>query len=550
MKHIHWLRIAITALFMATLVPLPASALQSETSFTSEMFDYTVEWTGNWTPEGAGESSGGVLEVVPLIADVGFIVVTAYDGGRFQIPNLMEPAEGAELVDEDRDADVPFTLVKTSTGVEYTEYHAINDGEVIITITAYGDTNASANRVITKAEADVTVNGSPVFAGQPLADGEPSEQTSTGVTRTRRTAGTQATEEPTDEPTAATTRTRRTANTQQATETPSNLTTFEGPVYNYSLQYDATIWEEVARFEDEKLDGLRLLSDNGRLTIFVWDIYGTDTVACLDGEVAYYTEEDDNVTKMELVESNGEPIRYESEESSWGVYSVEYTRDGTTTPLVDYIECRSLPEQGATMVIMFSATPETYNTGLDQSLDVVDTVAIGEGERAQTATEVPATEAPTTEGETIATLDGSFYTSPNYGYTVDVPLEWDILEENVDGTNERLVLGNGTSVVTLWATSDYQGNLAGCVDYGAQQSGLDLSLDTNASGGDFRGVYRNEAYANFVYDDGGTKMLYFVSCKPIPNTNGVLILIQDVEYTRFATERRPRVDIENNITMP
>src|SRR5699024_6464030 len=117
-------------------------------------------------------------------------------------------------------------------------------------------------------------------------------------------------------------------------------------------------------------------------------------------------------------------------------------------------------------------------------------------------------------------LSGSLYKSPNYGYTAQIPLEWQILDESVEGGDERLVVGNGTSIVTLWATNQYAGDLAGCVDFAASASGLDLVLDRDSSGRAFRGVYRNEAFANFVYEEDGVPMMYFVNCRAIPGTDG------------------------------
>jgi hypothetical protein len=131
-----------------------------------------------------------------------------------------------------------------------------------------------------------------------------------------------------------------------------------------------------------------------------------------------------------------------------------------------------------------------------------------------------------------------------------VPLEWQIVSETVEGGEERLVLNNGTSEVTLWATNAQVGDLSACVDYAAANSGKDLTLLENSTGGPFRGEYGEEAFGNFVYTENGVQMMYFINCRPIGDTGAVLILIHDVEYSQFTSERRFRQEIEDSITMP
>lgn len=372
----------------------------------------------------------------------------------------------------------------------------------------------------------------PASVAQPLkiAQGSDSE-----ITRTPRTGNT--TDEDAEE------------SEEESTPPAQSEGSYTAPIYGYSVEYDPAVWTLDVEIQEGRVDGVRLYSDDSTYTIWAWDAYGNDPLLCLDGEVDYYSTQVENISNWEpALDSNGEPLRHESDNLAWGVFNLTYTSsDGRSSSLTDYISCEPIPGQDAVLIVLLSSNPDTYNTELDHALDVLDTLQFAD------MTDTAGGEdsvVETTDMEINTNLAGSLYTSPNYGFTAEIPLEWHILDETVDGSDERLVLGNGTSIVTLWATEEYAGDLAGCVDFAAENSGLNLVLDTDSGGDDFRGVYRNEAFANFVYEEDGVKMMYFINCQAIPGTDGFLIIIHDVEYDQFTNERRFRTDIENSIVMP
>lgn len=402
---------------------------------------------------------------------------------------------------------------------------------------------------------------SAVSYAQPL---EIAQESDGEITRTPRDGNTS--DEDAEESDGEITRTPRTGNTtdedaEEPAEEPAPQTQSEGgytgPVYGYSIEYDPDVWTLDAEIQEGNVDGVRLYSDTSTYTIWAWDAYGNDPLMCLEGEVEYYSTQVDSISNWEpALDDNGDLLRYESDNLAWGVFDLTYTSSsGNSSPLVDYISCEPIPGQDAVLIVLLSSDPDTYNSELDHALDVLDTLQFSDeadttanDETETSANDVDVTD--TTGMEIDTNLAGSLYTSPNYGYTAEIPLEWQILDESVDGSDERLVVGNGTSIVTLWATDEYAGDLAGCVDFAAASSGLSLELDTDADGGEFRGVYRNEAFGNFVYEDDGVQMMYFINCRAIPGTDGFLILIQDVEYDQFTIERGFRSDIENSIVMP
>lgn len=583
------LRLGIVTAFLLLLLPVaaPVAAQSDSNSYTSDEYGFILEWTDTWK---MGKRSSSTT--IDLWRDEAVLVtIRVLDGSRVSPQDAVAPGREDVVLADHRDADPPRIVVESSLyngeidAVGTYEAYSINDGDVTLLV-SFITPALFQETMLEMIPQELTINGTPLLAGQNIADTpmvtdltgestpsessegvtrtsrgnssnetpEPTGDADTGVTRTPRTRDT----EPTAEPTSEVNRTSRSGTaeeTPEATESPTEtapasvpegMETFTGPVFGYTVQYDPSIWEMDAEIQDEGVDGIRLLSGNSTFTIWAWDGYGSNPVACLDGEAEFYSSQDDRITGWEpIIGADGEPLRYESDDLAWGVFRLTYTNsNGDAYTLIDYISCEPIPDQDAVLIVLLSSGEESYNADLDLALDVLDTLTFGE---------------PPAEGNNVGqstgveintNLDGSLYTSPNFGYTVDIPLEWSVLDESSTSTDEQIVVNNGTSTVTLWGTSSYSGGLRGCVDFAAESSGLDLSVDIDADGGEFRGSYRDAAFANFVYERDGEQWMYFVNCRPIGDTGAFLIVIQDVPYSEFTSERRARTDIENSIVMP
>lgn len=583
------LRLGFAAVFLLSMLPVavPVAAQSEATSYTSEEYGFTLAWTDAWEmdPDSFPE------RIMVWRDEAVLLTVNVYDGSLYSLQDLVKPDSRNPVIADHRDADPPRIIVESTMyegemdAVSIVEAYSLNDGQVMLqvivsTLPMFQET------MLEIIPAELSINGTPLLSGQHLADsptvtdlsGEPTAteasggvsrtsrgnsndetpeatgDANTGVTRTPRTGSS----DPTPEPTSEVSRTSRSGNGEETPEpteapaetpppaAPEGMETFTGPVFGYTINYDPAIWDLDAEIEDEGLDGIRLLSGNSTFTIWAWDGYGSDPVACLDGEVEFYSSQDDRISGWEpIIGNDGEPLRYESEELAWGVYRLTYTNsNGDAYTLIDYISCEPIPNQDAVLIVLLSSGEESYNADLDLALDVLDTLTFGE---------------PPAEGSNVGqstgveintNLDGSLYTSPNFGYSVDIPLEWSVLDESSTSTDDQIVVNNGTSTVTLWGTSSYSGGLRGCVDFAAEASGIDLTVDIDADGAEFRGSYRDAAFANFIYERDGEQWMYFVNCRPIGDTGAFLIVIQDVQYSEFTAERRARTDIENSIVMP
>lgn len=506
------LLVAFLVLGTASLVPT-AGAQPQGNSFTSNEYGFTVEWTDDWQIGDGGYDDYGIwlISAGPMA-----ILIEGFD--RSVLPgDLIVPGEGESVVLDESDGDPARGIFETDSGLQiYLESYSIDAGETIILVSLLTGPGM-LGEAVEYAREEITVNGSPAITGAALDGSED--------------VGGVATEEVDPQPAV-----------------PGSFTS---GLYGYSINYDPDTWEFGGEIHEGNVDGVFLAREGTSLTIWAWDAYGSDAVGCLGGEEAYYSQQAEGISDWTpVLDANGEPLRYESENLAWGVFSLTYTSaNGGTSQLIDYISCEPIPGHDAVLIVLLSTVEGQYDTELELTLDILDTLEF------DAAPDSGASQgnAGTEEGTVIeidTNVAGSEYVSPTYGFTATIPLEWQIVDESSANGEDILVVSNGTSVVTLWATSAHGGDLEGCVDFAANASGLDLQLDTDASGDAFRGIYRNQAFGNFIYDSDGTTMMYFINCQPIPGTAAYLLLIQDVPYDEFTSERRFRSQIENSITMP
>lgn len=163
---------------------------------------------------------------------------------------------------------------------------------------------------------------------------------------------------------------------------------------------------------------------------------------------------------------------------------------------------------------------------------------------------------PTPESNGASGLDGSTFTSPSFGFTLDVPDGWTIEDESISGGAETLVVSNGLSTISVHATAAYTGDLPGCIGYTRDLLDddpvyADLRLDATSSGDPFQGSDDVRAFARFTYTGAdGERWAHFVDCRAIVAGESVLIVSQDVPYDDYASERLARRQIQRAIEFP
>jgi hypothetical protein len=573
----------LTPLGGMTRVMAQSGGLEGDNAYVSPQFGYTVRWGDDWRARSRDViSNPGGYDTLTLRGEDSTLwiqgqgdTVSAADA---VLRRISIEGKDEDVVTQNLEGDVPMAEMLVGRNKVLIEGYTLEDSDAVVVI-VLSARERNFDEVLASVHEQVLFNDGVILTGSDVAetagDGEPTDLTDDGETEEpteeAATLPTEDTEEATsevvqDEPTEEAVEDEPTEEAigeeDDATEEPVDERAsddepvessveggvFTSQLYDYAFEFDEDIWTVGDEFRTEGTDGVLLTNDLGSLTVWSWDAYGADAASCLAGEADYYASEDSSVSDwMPAEDAKGDPIEGDGEGFAWGVYRLVYTNaDGDEVDLVDYIECREIPGDDAVVIIFASASPDDYNEHLEQVLEVADSIEI-EGEVSDPGT----SDIPEEPEEIESGLSGSLFTSPAYGFTIDIPSQWRIESERLTADNEELVLSNGVSDITLWATSDYQGDLAGCVDFAAEESGLDLELDTNAEGEPFRGEGRREAYGNFRYtDDNGDEMMYFVACQDIVEGESVLILTQDVPYDQFASQRKFRAELEDSIVIP
>jgi len=338
--------------------------------------------------------------------------------------------------------------------------------------------------------------------------------------------------------------------------------TYTSPQYGYVVEWDAQ-WGANPRnvtSEEGGQDDILLTNNDGRIRI-VGQGGGVAAEAFLEEIAATFTRDD---AAISTIDTNDQGV---------------VTAEVTTARNHVLLEAHTLGD--AVVVVALSAREADYPTALAAAQTGVTLngtpILTGEaagnagaGNPTEEATETPtegateqataqATGEPTTEGTPVpgeSGFDGDVYTSPAFGYSLDVPADWTVDGESQEANAETLVLTNGTSTITLHATSDYDGDLPGCVDYARglaedDPAYPDLDLELTANGDPFQGADDRSAYALLSYTgEDGELWAHFIHCQAIEEGASVLILTQDVPFDDYAAERGARRQIQNAIDLP
>jgi len=558
-----------------------SSGLLDETTYESPQFDYTVSWDDTWSARQRDVSSNpGGFDVITLRnGDATLRVagrsddIAADEFLQNTVELITRNADTSEIVAE-TDGDVPSVELTADGDHVILEAHTLTDNGAVVVITLTARERNFADALAT-AQATVLLSEEPIFARTATPEATPSgtdDATEAATTEPVEDDATEATTEPVEEDATEVTETpadgEGTPVDDLATEPPADdpgegITgaTYTSPTYGFGVAWNDTVWQADARIDEEGFDELELISASGTLYIWAGDVYNGDPAACLDGEAGFYENEDPAITDWAPAEdADGEPITGETSNSAYGVFTLTYTdqteEGAESVDLVDYIECRELVPGQAVMIVFATSTPEQYNDHIDDVLTVTNQIELG-GEADPTSTTPAATPeaSPDASGDERTGLAGTSFTSPTFGFSLDIPVDWSVQDEMIAEGDERLVMSNGVSTITLYATDAYSGDLEGCVGYARdliedEPAFTDLRLDERADGSPFQGSDDRGAYANFTYTGADNlQFAHFVQCQYIVEDESVLILSQDVPYDQYSAERQARRQIENAITL-
>jgi len=576
------LRFFATVMLIVGLLPsvafsvTPAAAQDDDTglindsTYVSPQFGYEVTWDDPWTTRSRNITSNpGGFDSLTLRDGSNSLRITGRASGD-DLQTILDDTIELEIGDA-TDAEVSsqggdglplqaqISVRNTTVLIEVQELPS-TDAIVVIVLTARPDDFQS---VLAGTQETVAIDGSPILTGELLG-----ETASTPVVdESIATPEDEPTKTPEDEPTAEV---EPTTETTDPDTSGIDGSTYTSPNYGYTLSWDDETWTVPDGGEitdsSQGYDSLRLDGPNGLVYVYAWQGYEGDASSCLEGESDYYETESEGVLDWEIAtRANGDPITDADGESwAWGVYNLTYQdpADDNAEPreLTDYIECRELIPGEAILIIFASAERTSYNAHIEDVQSVIDTITI-DGDVVDDVTPTPediVDETPTPESDSdIPGLDGSLFESPSFGYTIDIPSEFSVVDGTIEDGDETLVLDNGTSTVTIYATDErsFTRSLTRCVTAAAalvEDAYDSFELDETGDGEPFEGSDDDSAYANYVYtNEDGDEYAHFIECSYVDDDeSAVIVIIQDVPYDDYASERSARREIENAIDLP
>ena len=320
---------------------------------------------------------------------------------------------------------------------------------------------------------------------------------------------------------------------------------YESPTFGYVVQWDPA-WAARDRetVSDNDVDTLVLTNNDGRIEVVGQQgDSATDAVTATVERLAPSPEivnQDDSSETPSVEFTSG---RYH--------YLVQGYTVGDAVVVVS-LRARDTTFDYALAVAKGGVTIESTPVLSDQTIVVAEPTSTPEA-TPEASPVIPAG-TPVPSGD--SGLNGSTFTSPGFGFTLEVPDGWTVDHEAIAQGDEQLALTNGTSLVTLHTTSQFSGELATCVTWAealVANDGQheDMKLSVTTAGQPFQGADDLRAYARYQYSDpDGTTTAYYVSCERLNGDAGFLIVTQQVPMDQFDAERGAWRQVRNVIVQP
>ena len=510
-------------------------------SYESPQFGYVVEWGDDWAARERDSSSiDGESDTLILSTNAGRLQVIGQPGEADDdllletVERVTEGASEVTIAANDPDAAVPVSIVTADNITYQVELHDLEGTTVLTVLSARVPRFDEALQLA----QTVTLNGTSLFTGEPAAVGDPIPEAATpmaddgiGLDGTSFTSS-----------------------------------------YGFRVEWEGD-WD-ASEFLDTQYEFVQLLGEGGSIVIAGTAMYEGNAAACLEGEDAYYSTDDPDITDWEIaVDAGGDDIYQSSETFASGIftYTLVTGAEGDSN-LVDYMECRTLIPGEATLIVLVTSGQEQFADHLATALAITNAIEMPEGSELADPSDPPlpdfdavggagedaagddATAESDDPGDTG--LDGTTFTSPHFGFSLEIPDGWEVTDESLAEGNDQVELTNGTSLITVRGTDDLPLAPTACVgaveaEAEADPTHADLAVDATADGQPFQGADDRGAYALFTYTgDDGEEWAYFVRCEPLVENESVLVIVQDVPYDDYIAERQARRVIQLGIERP
>lgn len=422
--------------------------LISATEYESPQFEFTLAWDDPWSVvEDSVTSEDDQFDTIDLEtpnAYLDIILVFGADAeGALEIllENTEQSGENVEEIGSDAgdgfvSSTVEFTFTSSSgREVLFRKYHevgaidAINGESALFaaTLLAQADNFEDEwNSLVESVERD---GRNPVFLGTPE-----------GI----RGSSTTSRDEPND---------------SRSRSGGIDGDQFTGPIYGFSVQWDADLWE-AEDLSDKSTDKLLLISDTAEIEIGSFRTKAGDLRTCATDN-ANILRETEGITRV------GRETNYPLPDTPKDAFSRLYHYTDTTgrrdVVYLQYFECRPLAEE-TFLKISFKAAAADYEDELPNYQDVIDTLELGGKPPAGNGTD----NGNTGNRGRAPVLSDTSYTGGAFDFTVEFDdAIWTPEEQEPEEGYEGVLLDSRNTSVWIEAIASFDGDPDECIEAAA-----------------------------------------------------------------------------------
>jgi hypothetical protein len=162
---------------------------------------------------------------------------------------------------------------------------------------------------------------------------------------------------------------------------------YESPTWGYRLAWDGDRWEAVQSTSDEAVDILFLQSRRSSLVLQSGPFAG-DPKECVSA-VAGALSSEEGVDDWEPLEDDaGDPVAGETGGRAWAAFTLTFTADdGSEFADVDYVECRTLVEGEAVLLILHNTSQDDFPDEAAKVESILETIELPDDQEQGTNSE-------------------------------------------------------------------------------------------------------------------------------------------------------------------
>jgi hypothetical protein len=158
---------------------------------------------------------------------------------------------------------------------------------------------------------------------------------------------------------------------------------YESPTWGYTVAWDEDRWAAVLATSAEDVDLLVLQSRRSSLALQAGPFHGGPD-DCVDAVAAMLSGQEDVDDWEPLEDEDGEPVAGERGGRAWAAFALSVTdAAGEEVEGVDYIECRTLVEDEAVLMVVHGTTEDAYAEEAERVDEVLDTLELPDPEETE-----------------------------------------------------------------------------------------------------------------------------------------------------------------------